>query len=320
MSNTVFECDRVSNSSKLPSTIFRFTLQNNQILIDGVQNGYSISDLGPNTYFPEEQKIYAKYKFSINNGAYAIVEEDNLPPNTNIHLPLEKQSPVNVFDATGRTVKNLFTFYQDIVVVEPAVMTGVMRFYKFDQASNFFSGFRGVDWAGWDIFQWSISYTDAILACYPNGDLIWYAWDRITGGVIGNLGTLGSGFHNYEKVVSSIENKGLFCMKKDGKMIFFPILGVNSLGTATDMNGEWGTFTHILSYGKDLLAVDTDGNMWLFPVDENKMIGEKIKVGRGWNKYQHITAFGTDLLALGADGIVWRYKFDKDLFWDVTYN
>ena len=140
------------------------------------------------------------------------------------------------------------------------------------------------------------------------------------GGVIGNLGTLGSGFHNYEKVVSSIENKGLFCMKKDGKMIFFPILGVNSLGTATDMNGEWGTFTHILSYGKDLLAVDTDGNMWLFPVDENKMIGEKIKVGRGWNKYQHITAFGTDLLALGADGIVWRYKFDKDLFWDVTYN
>lgn len=320
LSSTVYECDRVSNSTKLPNTLFRFTLQDNQILIDGFHNGYSISDLGSNTFSPEEQKMYVQYKFLMNNGAYAIVEEDYLPPNTNIPLPLEKQPPANVFDATGRTVKNLFTFYQDLVIVEPVVQGGVMRFYKFNQATDFFSEFRGTPWAGWDIFQWSISYTDAILACSLDGNLTWYAWDKITGSVIANLGILGSGFHTYEKVVPSIDNEGLFCVKQDGNMIFFPITGVNSLGTAMDMNGEWNIFTHILSYGSDLLTVDTDGDMWLFPVDEHMMIGEKIKVGSGWNKYQHITAFGTDLLALGADGIVWKYKFDKDLFWDVTYN
>lgn len=320
LSSTVYECDRVSNSTKLPNTLFRFTLQDNQILIDGFHNGYSISDLGPNTFSPEEQKMYAQYKFLMNNGAYAIVEEDYLLPNTNIPLPLEKQPPVNVFDATGRTVKNLFTFYQDLVVIEPAVMTGVMRFYKFDQASNFFSGFRGTDWAGWDIFRWSISYTDAILACSLDGNLTWYWWDRNSGNVVANLGILGSGFHTYDKVISSIEHNGLFCVNQDGKMIFFPIIGVNLLGTPMDLNGEWRTFSHILSYGNDLLAIDADGDMWLFPVDTQKNIGTKKKVGSGWNKYQHITAFGNDILALGADGIVWKYKFDKTRFWDVTYN
>jgi hypothetical protein len=87
------------------------------------------------------------------------------------------------------------------------------------------------------------------------------------------------------------------------------------MGGPYDVPGEWGSFTHILSYGSDFLAVDTNGDMWLLKLD-----GTAKKVGCGWNKYQHITAFGDNLLALGAHGIVWMYPFDKERFWDVTYN
>lgn len=320
LSNNVYECDRVSNSTKLPNSLLRLSLQDNRVLIEGYHNGYTIIDVGSNSFSPDEQKITAHYKFPKNNGSYALVEEEYLLPNTNIPLPLEKQPPVNVFDATGRTIKNLFTFYQDLVVVESPLMGGVMRFYLFNQTTNLFSGFRGTPWAGWDIFRWSISYKDAILACALDGNLTWYSWDKNTGNVIANLGVLGGGFHTYDKVISSFEHSGLFCVKQDGNMIFFPIIGVNSLGTPMDLNGEWDTFSHILSYGTDLLAIDTDGDMWLFPVDAQKNIGTKRKVGRGWNKFQFITAFGNDILALGADGIVWKYKFDKTKFWDVTYN
>lgn len=315
LSNDVYECNRVANSTELPNSLLRFSLQGNQVLIDGFHEGYTITNVGNNSFSPAEHKMIAHYKFIRNDGSYAIVEEEYLPPNTNIPLPIEKQPPLNVFDATGWTVKNLFTFYQDLVVVEPYVGGGGMRFYLFNKAENFFSGYRGTFWGGWDIFKWTISYTDAILACSHEGNIVWYSWDKNSGNVIGNLGFLGTGFHIFDKVISSTAHNGLFCVNHEGKMLFYPIYGPNSMGGPYDVPGEWGGFTHILSYGSDFLAVDANGDMWLFQLD-----GTAKKVGTGWNKYQHITAFGDNLLALGAHGIVWMYPFDKERFWDVTYN
>jgi hypothetical protein len=320
LSGDVYECDRVANSPVSPNSLFRFTMQDNNINIDGFHDGHTIIDIGPNTFSPEEQKLSLQYRYHKSNGEYFIVDEKYLPPNTNIPLPLEKQPPTNVYDATGMTVKNLFTFHNDLVVIEPYVGGGTMRFYQYDSVDNIFSGYRGTPWAGWDIFIWSISYTDAILTCTPSGDLTWYSWDRNSGNVIANLGILGNGFHTFDKVISSIDHNGLFCVTNDGMMTFFPIVGVKSLGTAIEMNSDWNIFTHILSYGSDILAIDSNGDMWLFPIDAQKNVGEKKKIGSGWDKYYHITAFGSDLLALGSNGIVWKYKFDKNRFWDVTYN
>lgn len=124
LSNDVYECNRVANSAELPNSLLRFSLEGNQVQIDGFHEGYTITNVGNNSFSPAEHKMIAHYKFIRNDGSYAIVEEEYLLPNTNIPLPIEKQPPVNVFDATGLTVKNLFTFYQDLVVIEPYVGGG----------------------------------------------------------------------------------------------------------------------------------------------------------------------------------------------------
>lgn len=255
--------------------------------------------------------------------------DKNIPVNENLQTayflftgeyPLGEEPPVQVFDATGKTIKNLFTFHNDLVVIEPNLQDGAMRFYLYDAETEMFSGYRGTLWYSWDAFVWTISYTDAILACQPDGTLIWYSWDKNTGNVISWLGPLGHGFNTYDKVISSINHKGLFCVAPNGKMTYLPIVGVNSLGTAIEMNTGWNIYTQILSYGSDILAIDAAGDLWLFPVDAQKNVGEKKKIGSGWNKYSHVTAFGNDLLTLGADGIVWKYNFNKNGFWDITNN
>ncbi|MDR1718840.1 MAG: DUF1735 domain-containing protein [Dysgonamonadaceae bacterium] len=232
--------------------------------------------------------------------------------------PLGEEPPVKVFDASDKTIKNLFMFYNYLVICEPEINGGIMQYYAYNAGNETFdSNITGVQWYGWDGFDWTIPYIDAILGHYPNGAVIYYSWDRNTAMVNSNLGTLVT-LNGYSKVFSSFDQQCLFCVDAYGNMTALPVLSANLVDAAINMGSGWDAYVQILAYGSDLLAIDNAGNLWLIPVDNQKNVGEKKQIGSGWNKYSIVTAFGSDLLALDANKILWKYHFDINGFWDVS--
>lgn len=312
LSTTVaYDCNRVAESSSLPNTFFRFTMQDNDINIDGYFNGLlnTISNTGPNTFSPEEQKLTLQYKFLKAGGTYSIVEEEYLP--ANISFPV---LPKKIYSFGENKNGHFFTKGDDLLHVD---VIGNMWLYR-SRVDKTFDTPKLIT-TGWSNYT-SIFYLPDNRIFRYNGDSVDIATIDENYNIVTLSYRVGSGWTplNINRLMP-FKDYALIMTNTSGSLLK---LGINAnngwVGGFDNIGTGFTAYRKIIPFDNSILAIDQSGDFWYMTLSDNFELGSRVKIGSGWNRYIDVIKQGSALLAIDAYGDMWKYDFNPDLSWNVN--